>query len=599
MQAPFISFNAFSTKGTKSINQDAYICECLNKDEGPSKQVSESKNCESKRPIHLFAIADGVSSSTVSQWASDYATSQFLKLFKLAPEQWSIAETATTIIQEINALLYTKNQNSAFCYTPEKGYVCTFSLLILTSHTMHVFHIGDGEIKQAIDDDVSTLTNIHREVSSESSAHSYLSNALGISAQVEIEVAEYPIAADCTFAICTDGVYEHIDMCEALTHIRNSKSLAENEAEKVVQQAIDNGSNDNLTLILITISGITGIKNDTIQLSQKPHAIVEVPELSVGETIDGLTIKRQLYTSARSHVFLASSDRKTYEQKTKSTSIVLKIPATEFVQTEALVKQFSIEAFLTRRIHSPHVIKSEYLQDHCVIHSPSREYSLYQYIEGQTLSQWVLDNPRPTLEQVRNIVEQVAMGLQALHRQGIIHQDVRPDNIMINREGHCTIIDLGAAALINAPSLYCENPIPGTALYSAPEYFLGEVGTPQSDQFSLAVLAYFLLCGRYPYGTKVAHCQTVSAQNKLKYQSTINTTRSIPLWVDNTLRRALHINPTKRFSSLSEFTFALRYPNPSQYNSHVPLIQRHPLVVYKALVLLLVFTNLVTLVLYN
>ena len=597
MQAPVISFNAFSTKGTKSINQDAYICECLIKDEETSKQVSESY--ESKRPIHLFAIADGVSSSTVSQWASDYATSQFLKLYKLAPEQWSIAETATTIIREINALLYTKNQNSAFCYTPEKGYVCTFSVLILTSHTMHVFHIGDGEIKQALGDDVSTLTNIHREVSNESSAHSYLSNALGISAQVEIEVAEYPITADCAFAICTDGVYEHIDMCEALTDIGNSKSLAKNAAENVVQQAIDNGSNDNLTLILITISGITGIKNDTIQLSQETHATDEVPELYVGETIDGLTIKRQLYTSARSHVFLAGSNRRTYEQETKNTSIVLKVPATEFAQTEALIKQCGIETFLTRRIHSHHVVKSEYLQDHSVILSPSRKYSLFQYIEGQTLSQWVLDNPRPSLEQVRNIVEQVATGLQAMHRQGIIHQDVRPDNIMINSEGHCTIIDLGAAALIDAPSLYCENPIPGTALYSAPEYFLGEVGTEQSDQFSLAVLAYFLLCGSYPYGTKVAHCQTVTAQNKLKYQNAINTTLSIPLWVDNTLRRALHINPLKRFSSLSEFTFALRYPNPSQHNSHVPLIQRHPLVVYKALVLLLVFTNLVTLVLYN
>lgn len=591
MQAPAISFSAFSTKGTKSINQDAYICERLVTDKKPTELGTENK-----RPIYLFAIADGVSSSTVSQWASDYATSQFLKLFKLAPEQWSIAETATTIIQEINALLYTKNQNSAFCYTPEKGYVCTFSVLILTRQTMHVFHIGDGEIKQAIGDDVTTLTNIHREASSESSAHSYLSNALGFSAQVEIEVAEHPITADCAFAMCTDGVYEHINMCEALMQITNSKSLAENAAENVVHQALNNGSDDNLTLLLVNVSDIN---YDAAQLNIVSHAKVELPELHIGESIDGLTLKRQLYTSARSHVFLASNNNNINEQDAKNASIVLKVPATEFAQTEASVKRFSIEAFLTRRIRSPHVIKSEFLQDHSVTLHPSREYSLYQYIEGQTLSQWILDNPRPSLEQVRNIVEQVTTGLQAMHRQGIMHQDLRPDNIMINSEGHCTIIDLGAAALIDAPSLYCESPIPGTALYSAPEYFLGEIGTPQSDQFSLAVLAYFLLCGRYPYGTKVAHCQTVSAQHKLKYQSVVDTTLAIPLWVDSTLRRALHINPTKRFSSLSEFTFALRYPNPSQQNSTVPLIQRHPLVVYKALVLLLVFTNLVTLVLYN
>jgi serine/threonine protein kinase len=109
-----------------------------------------------------------------------------------------------------------------------------------------------------------------------------------------------------------------------------------------------------------------------------------------------------------------------------------------------------------------------------------------------------------------------------------LHRDIRPENIIINDEEHCTIIDLGAAGLIDAPRLYNDTPIPGDLLYAAPEYFIGDVGTELSDQFSLAVLCYTLLCGRYPYGTKLAHCRTRANQQKLKYQSAIDGHTRIP-----------------------------------------------------------------------
>ncbi|MDK2765733.1 MAG: protein phosphatase 2C domain-containing protein, partial [Alteromonas macleodii] len=86
-----LSVSAFSTAGVKAINQDAYAF-----------HVSDNLNQSS-----VFVIADGVSSSTVSQVASDFATSQFIKLFNMAPEQWSVKTRAETIIKEINALLYT------------------------------------------------------------------------------------------------------------------------------------------------------------------------------------------------------------------------------------------------------------------------------------------------------------------------------------------------------------------------------------------------------------------------------------------------------------------------------------------------------------
>ncbi|MDP6881111.1 MAG: serine/threonine protein kinase, partial [Alteromonas macleodii] len=109
----------------------------------------------------------------------------------------------------------------------------------------------------------------------------------------------------------------------------------------------------------------------------------------------------------------------------------------------------------------------------------------------------------------------------------------------------------------------------------------------------------YLLCGRYPYGTKLAHCRTLAEQKKLKYQTALAPNRPIPNWFDSALKRALHVNPDKRFSSLSEFLFSLRYPNPSQHTAYEPLVKRHPLFVYKVLTLALIFSNLVTLILFN
>ena len=73
-------------------------------------------------------------------------------------------------------------------------------------------------------------------------------------------------------------------------------------------------------------------------------------------------------------------------------------------------------------------------------------YVVTEYIDGQTLTQWMIDNPQPDLETVRGIVEQIARGLRAFHRMEMLHQDLRPDNIMIDKTGTVKIIDFGSTA---------------------------------------------------------------------------------------------------------------------------------------------------------
>ncbi len=191
------------------------------------------------------------------------------------------------------------------------------------------------------------------------------------------------------------------------------------------------------------------------------------------------------------------------------------------------------------------------------------------------------------------IVEQIAKGLQAFHRLEMLHQDLRPDNIMIDRTGTAKIIDFGStrvAGLTEAAPLPGggQDDILGTVQYAAPEYFLGESGSTHSDIFSLGVLTYHMLTGRLPYGAQVARARTRSAQNQLQYRSVLDDDSEIPAWIDAVLRKAVHPNPAKRYAELSEFLYDLRHPNQAfLQRTRAPLIERNPLVFWKSVSALL------------
>ena len=158
---------------------------------------------------------------------------------------------------------------------------------------------------------------------------------------------------------------------------------------------------------------------------------------------------------------------------------------------------------------------------------------------------------------MRGIVEQIARGLLAFHRMEMLHQDLRPDNIMIDGSGTVKIIDFGSTRVAGLAETQPADALPdilGTAQYTAPEYFLGEFGSPGSDLFSLGVIAYQMICGRLPYGAEVAKSRTRAAQKKLRYASVLDEQREIPAWVDAALARAVHPDPARRYAELSEFT---------------------------------------------
>src|SRR5690606_4363759 len=132
--------------------------------------------------------------------------------------------------------------------------------------------------------------------------------------------------------------------------------------------------------------------------------------------------------------------------------------------------------------------------------------------EGQTLEQWMHDHPRSNLSQMRSIVGQLAAGLLALHRREMIHRDLRPRNVMIDDAGAVRIIDFGSVEVAGLGELAFNAARPalfaGAIQYAAPEILRGEQASPQSDLYSLGVIAYQMLTGALPYGAAAARART-------------------------------------------------------------------------------------------
>jgi serine/threonine protein phosphatase PrpC len=564
-----ISLGQVTDKGRKPINQDFHGAVVPNEPQLSSKGI-------------VAALADGISSSEVSQIASAVAIKGFLEDYYATSEAWTVKTSAQRVLQATNSWLYAQTWNKPNRYNLDRGYVCTFSALVFKSTTAHLFHLGDSRICRINENHLEQLTEDHRLwVSADKS---YLSRALGMREGLEVDYAALPITLGDTFLLMTDGVYEFVAENKLIDLINSNADDLDSAAQQIIDSALENGSDDNLSIQIIRVDELP--QHDLQELNQQAESLPFPPELRPRITFDGYHIQRQLHASSRSHVFLAV-DEETQQQ------VALKAPSVDLRDNTEYLERFLMEEWIARRLDNAHLLKA------C---QQTRKrnflYSVTEYIEGQTLNQWMIDNPQPNVESVRNIIEQIATGLQALHHQEMLHQDLNPNNIMIDQNGTVKIIDFGTvrvAGIVEMARNVEQQPILGTAQYTAPEYFVGEMGDTRSDLFSLGVITYQMLSGRLPYGAQVARTNNRTAQHRLVYQSVLDDKRRLPGWVDTVIRKAVHANPNKRYQELSEFVHDLRKPNPALLNHHQPLLERNPILFWKGLSLALFIACLILL----
>ena len=183
-------------------------------------------------------------------------------------------------------------------------------------------------------------------------------------------------------------------------------------------------------------------------------------------------------------------------------------------------------------------------------------YIAMEFVDGQTLEE-ILSRPEPIPgDRLREVLRQAAAALDYAHRKGIIHRDIKPANIMIDGSGAVKITDFGIAKITQVEGQTLTGVLVGTPNYMSPEQVQGQEVDGRSDQFSLGVIAYEMLCGERPFfGEQISTVVYKIVAEQPSPIHNLNTTLNEN--VDKAIRKALAKKPERRFATCTAFATAL------------------------------------------
>jgi len=567
-----VSIGSASDKGIKPDNEDFF-----------GSLIPEGPQLTHKGIA--AAVADGMSGSDAGKEASHCCVVSFLSDYYSTPDSWSVKHPGQKILSATNSWLYSQGQRR---YESTQGMVSTLSIVILKSTTAHIFHIGDSRIYRLRQGNFEQITRDHRIWVKEKN---YLNRAMGIEPHLEVDYRSLPLETGDLFLMTTDGIHDFVDeknLRKLLGDcVQNGADLTM-AAEKIMRHASDNKSDDNLTCQLVRVDELPEANED--EVIRRHTNLPFPPHLEPGMVIDGYRIEEELHASKRTQIYRA------FDTKT-DTRVILKTPSVLYDDDTHYIEHFLHEEWAGKRIHHENVLRiiSSNREKSCI-------YYVTEFLEGSTLRQWITANPKPDIKETRKIVEQIAKGLRAFHRMEMLHQDLKPENIMIDKNGVVKIIDFGSVKIAGITEITplehseTENVL-GTLNYTAPEYHLGQRGTVKSDLFSLGVITYEMLNNALPFGQDMPEKPNKMNLAKLHYVPSFHHNAMVPIWIDGALKKATAITPQFRYDDLSEFLYDLSTPNPKFLSTEeaIPLIQRNPLLFWKALSAILLLTNLVLL----
>jgi serine/threonine protein phosphatase PrpC len=528
---------------------------------------------EPRRDV-VAAVADGIGSAKGGRQASEIAVRGFLDGFCDLPETMEVRRAGAIVLDSLNGWIHSQGARDREL----AGMGCTFTALVLRGRTAHVLHVGDTRAYRFSRDRLSLLTADHVRPGGNGRSN-ILTRALGVETEVRLDYTTQPVAQHDRFLLCSDGIHGTLTL-EVIAEIMRERVSSEDTARALAAAALDAGSSDNCTALVLDVVGL-----ETAQSAEIGASIAQLPLLPLpqgGETIDGFVLKVLLSDGRYTRLFGA-------EDEIEGGEVALKFPKPQLASVEKYREAFVREAWVGARVSSPWL-------GHVIELPPERQSGLYTVMplyQGELLETRLTRRPSLGLEEGRNIAIKLARATAALHRAGIIHRDIKPDNVILERAGSLKLIDFG---VVRIPGLEDAPPedIPGTTAYMAPEMFDGEAGNEATDIYALGVTMFRAFSGEYPYGNPDA-----TSPSRRERPAPLSALRpDLPAWLQAALARAVARDPAERFRDMAEFAFEMEAgPASGPHTAPRPqtLYERYPLRFWQAIAALLALALVVVL----
>jgi hypothetical protein len=271
---------------------------------------------------------------------------------------------------------------------------------------------------------------------------------------------------------------------------------------------------------------LSGLKPEALMAQglAEPEQVVEVA---------GIEIETPLGRGGMGAVYLG-------RQLSLDREVAVKVLASELADDPQFLERLEREARVMARLRHPNIVAVHDFQ-----RTEDGAAIVMEFVEGGSLREKLQQHPNglPVAEALR-ILRQIAAGLEAAHASGVIHRDMKPENVLMDADGTARVTDFGLALPLHEAStrLTLSGTAVGTVDYMAPEQFRGVEADARLDVFALGVMAYELLTGKTPRGS-------FDAPHRLRAE--------IPAHISTAVMKALRPEPAERFASIAEFMKAL------------------------------------------
>ena len=539
----------------------------------------------------IAAIADGVSTGGNGREAAQTTVNTLVNDYFATPDTWETTVALDRILCAHNGWLASMNRRRQ----PAVG-LTTVTALVLRGQSYTLAHVGDTRAYLLRGGRLQQLTADH--VMSQRDLAHQLTRAMGLDDHVVVDYSQGELHSGDLFVLLSDGVHGSLPVRE-LRQLLRQGGPAQALSDELVQAALRRGSSDNVTALIVQVQG--ALEATLQDESRRAQDLPVLPLLKVGDTVDGLTVTALVADSGIHRIYQVrdGATQRLYALKTL-------LPARAHDAQERAT--LAHEAWVARRMQSgqaaPHLAR---LNDWPVDAAGTGGgagagafYLLYDWHSGDTLGQRLRHRQHVAVGQAVAVTVQAARVLGWLHRQGVVHRDIKPDNLHLGDDGVLRVLDLGVALSGREPEA-TRRLHAGTPSYMNPEQWpgyerngdpAGQLPDAGSDLFALGVTLYQLLShGRLPYG------EVVQYQLGRYHRDPVAPSRhnpGVPIWLDQIALKAVARHRAQRFETAEELLLALERgaSRPLSAPGTQPLMQRDATALWKIALAVSVLVNL-------
>ncbi|MFZ4649165.1 MAG: serine/threonine protein kinase [Rubrivivax sp.] len=282
---------------------------------------------------------------------------------------------------------------------------------------------------------------------------------------------------------------------------------------------------------------------------------VEPSSLQPGQLVDGFRLEERLHTGGMAHIWRVTRAAGSEPTEPDEPPLVMKVPRFKGGEDPATIVGFEVEQMILLTLQGPHVPRFVASGDFTRL-----PFIVMEQILGPSLRPRLDAAPLP-LDEIVEVGSRVAEALHALHRQHLVHLDIKPSNIMFRPDGTAVLVDFGLSRHDHLPDLLEEEfrlPM-GTGPYMSPEQVQFVRHDPRSDLYALGVMLYHLTTGQRPFGAP----DSVRGLRRRLYQDPVPPVAlraDCPPWLQEIILKCLEVQPGQRWQSAAQLALALQDP---------------------------------------